>query len=319
MGKRVLARTIPLVLTKRERTILQWIKHEFPTVGRYDGTNSQMSWKDFFGAVSKCSDLADEQELHNILDELKARNLLSYDTWQSGPIYGLDKNAEQVNMIRLYVTAIGSDLLRSLSPDDLLASLIEENEESLIEFKRYSPLDKNPADAKNRIAEAAVALANAAMLRDQRVGYLILGITDDKKAVGVKTSERYEKEYRDILEARSAPFLSVLKIHEASTKDLRDRFQPPPREKLSDTAYILEIEAGHYDPIRYYPDGKKQDGSYGGFPIRHGAKIRETTTNELRRLFNKGALKQKEDGGSSPGKGEDDRVLARRVLDALGG
>lgn len=216
--------------------------------------------------------------------------------------------------------SLGKALTVTTSPEELLLHLLRQREKTLIEFKRYSPLDKNPPDSKDRVAEAAVALANAAMLGDEQVGYLILGVTDDKITVGVKPSPRYEKEFRDFLEARSAPFLSILKIHEARTKDLPDCYQAAPQDRLSDMVYVLEIEAGHYAPIRFYPEGKKQDGHYGRFPIRHGAKIRETTPDELKRLFYKGMLRERKDGGSLPGMdGEDDRELARRVLNRLGG
>jgi len=206
-----------------------------------------------------------------------------------------------------------------LSPEKLLLSLLEQQEKTLVEFKAFSPLEDSPPDAKDVVSKAAVALANTAMLQEKPSGYLVLGIDDDVKAVGIRISPRDEKEFREILKSRSDPPVIIHEIHKANTQGLSNCHQPESRKKKSDTVYILEVDAAQYAPIRYYPGGRKEEGHLGGIPIRDGPRIRETSVWELQRLVLTGINRQgKESGQSGRMTFDDERNLARRMLKLIG-
>jgi hypothetical protein len=163
-----------------------------------------------------------------------------------------------------------------------LLKLLEQREDTLVEFKSYLPRDN---EGKNNFAEQAVALANAASLLNQKVAYLVTGVADSGTVVGVTPRTEDRKEIRDFLAAKSEPPVKVLEIHEISIEDV------PPENKhdrAKGAVYVLEIEPSYHGPTRYYPDSK-QDDRYGGVPIRDGPKVRDSTNEELRTLVLKGA------------------------------
>ena len=182
----------------------------------------------------------------------------------------------------------------------LFIDLLKRREDTLVEFKSYHPKDEK---GKQDIAEAAVAIANAAMLRGTKTGYLTLGVDREYRIVGIAPGPEDRKEIRDFLSAKSDPPVKIVQIFEVAVDALLDAMKKP---GASGMVYIMEVESAQYVPLRLYRE-PKAGGAYGTFPIRDGPKVRDCTMQELQKLFFLGASRLSEEAGT-----RDPEVIALR-------
>lgn len=222
------------------------------------------------------------------------------------------------NQPRIYLNCSGQRIygvsnFRLLMPPSaagaLLIDLVKRREDTLVEFKSYHPKDEK---GKQDIAEAAVALANAAMLRGAEIGYLSLGVDRNYKVVGIVPGSEDRKEVRDFLSAKSDPPVKIVQIHEVAVDPLPSSLKKP---GASGVVYILEVEAAQYVPLRFYPE-RKAEGRHGGFPIRDGPRVRDCTTQELQKLFFLGASRLSDEAGT---KDPEIEVLREQVRSLVAG
>ncbi|MEW5747207.1 MAG: ATP-binding protein [Candidatus Thermoplasmatota archaeon] len=160
------------------------------------------------------------------------------------------------------------------SSTQMLIPLLAGGEDTLVEFKSFLPKNE---ETKHKVAEAATELANAAALCGHPKAFLLLGVTDDGKVVGVKCQERYKKEFRELISAKSNPHVRVLEIHEIGTTSLSTDIKSEP---CGEAVYVLEIAPALDGPIRYY----RSKDSNGVLLTRDGPRKRDMTNEELRRL-----------------------------------
>ncbi len=179
---------------------------------------------------------------------------------------------------------------REEPPLALLSSLLKHEEDTLVEFKEYLPRDW---DGKRQVSEAACAMANAALNRALPDAFLVLGVTNDRRVIGVMRSPSDRKEIREFLEAHSDPVVEVIDIVEVDVSSVPTDWRA---DHVQGIVYILRVAAARYFPRRFYPE-RKATGKYGAILIRDGPRNREATAEETQRLILLGAAQLDADRG----------------------